>query len=80
MTQAYLVKYDTKNRPYPELVTVVPTQANGGISKDGKRSRGTFVTACVGLTGHPSTRTMWCSRRVSCSIRPTMKLDVTGGI
>jgi peptide/nickel transport system substrate-binding protein len=35
MTQAYLVKYDAQNRPYPELVTVVPTQANGGISKDG---------------------------------------------
>jgi peptide/nickel transport system substrate-binding protein len=36
MTQAYLVKYDAQNRPYPELVTVVPTQANGGISPDGK--------------------------------------------
>ncbi|MBV9056614.1 MAG: peptide ABC transporter substrate-binding protein [Candidatus Eremiobacteraeota bacterium] len=35
MTQAYLVKYDAHNRPYPELVTVVPTQANGGISADG---------------------------------------------
>ncbi|MEO6836230.1 MAG: peptide ABC transporter substrate-binding protein [Candidatus Tumulicola sp.] len=36
MTQAYLVKYNVQNRPYPELVTEVPTQANGGISKDGK--------------------------------------------
>jgi peptide/nickel transport system substrate-binding protein len=36
LTQAYLVKYDEHNQPYPELVTVVPTQANGGISKDGK--------------------------------------------
>lgn len=36
MTQAYLVKYDAENKPYPELVTVVPTQANGGISADGK--------------------------------------------
>jgi peptide/nickel transport system substrate-binding protein len=35
MTQAYLVKYDAQNKPYPELVTVVPTQANGGISADG---------------------------------------------
>lgn len=35
MTQAYLVKYDPENRPYPELVTVVPTQANGGVSADG---------------------------------------------
>ena len=36
LTQAYLVKYDSENRAYPELVTVVPTQANGGISADGK--------------------------------------------
>ncbi|MBC5828622.1 MAG: peptide ABC transporter substrate-binding protein [Candidatus Eremiobacteraeota bacterium] len=36
MTMAYLVRYDHDNRPVPELVTVVPTQANGGISKDGK--------------------------------------------
>ena len=35
LTQAYLVKYDANNQPYPELVTQVPTQANGGISKDG---------------------------------------------
>ncbi len=35
LSQAYLVKYDEHNRPYPELVTEVPTQANGGISKDG---------------------------------------------
>jgi peptide/nickel transport system substrate-binding protein len=35
MTQAYLVKYDAQNRPYPELLTVIPTQTNGGISKDG---------------------------------------------
>jgi len=35
MTEAYLVKYDAQNRPYPELVTAVPTQQNGGISKDG---------------------------------------------
>jgi peptide/nickel transport system substrate-binding protein len=35
MTGAFLVKYDAQNRPYPELVTVVPTQENGGISKDG---------------------------------------------
>ncbi|MBV8197150.1 MAG: peptide ABC transporter substrate-binding protein, partial [Candidatus Eremiobacteraeota bacterium] len=35
LTQAYLVKYDARNRPYPELLTVIPTQANGGISADG---------------------------------------------
>jgi peptide/nickel transport system substrate-binding protein len=36
LSQAYLVRYDQQNRPYPELVTQVPSQANGGISKDGK--------------------------------------------
>ena len=35
LTMAWLVKYDVDNRPVPELVTVVPTPANGGISKDG---------------------------------------------
>jgi peptide/nickel transport system substrate-binding protein len=35
MSQAYLVKYDAQNRPYPELLTIIPTLANGGISKDG---------------------------------------------
>ena len=35
LTMAWLVKFDHDNRPYPELATRVPTQANGGISKDG---------------------------------------------
>ena len=35
LTMAYLVRYDVNNRPYPELATEVPTQANGGVSKDG---------------------------------------------
>ncbi|GAC1476397.1 MAG: peptide ABC transporter substrate-binding protein [Vulcanimicrobiaceae bacterium] len=35
LTMAWLVKFDIDNRPVPELATVVPTQANGGISKDG---------------------------------------------
>ncbi len=36
MTMAYLFRYDHENRIEPELATVVPTFANGGISKDGK--------------------------------------------
>src|SRR5271165_6537768 len=37
LTQAYLIKTDTKgNATVPELATEVPTQANGGISADGK--------------------------------------------
>jgi peptide/nickel transport system substrate-binding protein len=36
MTMAYLVRYDIHNRPVPELATAVPTQTNGGISRDGK--------------------------------------------
>jgi peptide/nickel transport system substrate-binding protein len=36
MTMAYLVRYDARNRPIPELAATIPTQANGGISRDGK--------------------------------------------
>jgi peptide/nickel transport system substrate-binding protein len=35
LTMAYLVRYGADNRPIPELATSVPTEANGGISKDG---------------------------------------------
>jgi len=35
LTAAWLLKSDIHNNPVPELATVVPTQANGGISKDG---------------------------------------------
>ncbi len=35
LTMAYLVRYDKHNEPTPELATEVPTQENGGISKDG---------------------------------------------
>jgi peptide/nickel transport system substrate-binding protein len=35
LTMAYLVRYGADSRPVPELATVVPTQANGGIGKDG---------------------------------------------
>ena len=36
LTMAYLARYDRANRPTPELATVIPTKANGGISRDGK--------------------------------------------
>ena len=36
LTMAYLVRYGHDNRPIPELATEVPTEANGGIGKDGK--------------------------------------------
>lgn len=35
LTMAYLVRYDAQNRPVPELALQVPTQKNGGISRDG---------------------------------------------
>jgi peptide/nickel transport system substrate-binding protein len=35
MTMAWLIKWDERNRPYPELATQVPDQQNGGVSKDG---------------------------------------------
>ena len=36
LTQAYFARYDRDARPIPELLRVIPTRANGGISKDGK--------------------------------------------
>jgi peptide/nickel transport system substrate-binding protein len=36
MTMAWLIKWDEHNQPYPELTTAVPTQTNGGVSKDGR--------------------------------------------
>jgi peptide/nickel transport system substrate-binding protein len=36
LTMAYLARYDHDNRPAPELATEIPTQKNGGISKDGR--------------------------------------------
>jgi peptide/nickel transport system substrate-binding protein len=36
LTMAWLVRYDAHNRPVPELATVVPSLANGGISRDGR--------------------------------------------
>jgi len=35
LSMAYLVRYGSDNRPVPELATEVPTEANGGVSKDG---------------------------------------------
>ena len=35
MTMAWLIRWDEHNKPYPELATEVPTQSNGGVSKDG---------------------------------------------
>jgi peptide/nickel transport system substrate-binding protein len=35
LTMAKFVRYDKNSRAVPELITVVPTQQNGGISKDG---------------------------------------------
>ena len=36
LSQAYLARYDRHARPVPELITVIPTQRNHGISADGK--------------------------------------------
>jgi peptide/nickel transport system substrate-binding protein len=35
LTMAWLIKWDEHNNPYPELATEVPSQTNGGVSKDG---------------------------------------------
>ncbi|MBV8602419.1 MAG: peptide ABC transporter substrate-binding protein [Candidatus Eremiobacteraeota bacterium] len=36
LTMAYLARYGPHNEPIPELATEIPSQANGGISRDGK--------------------------------------------
>ncbi|NNM99341.1 MAG: peptide ABC transporter substrate-binding protein, partial [Candidatus Eremiobacteraeota bacterium] len=36
LTMAWLTKWNAQNKPIPELLTVEPTKANGGISPDGK--------------------------------------------
>jgi peptide/nickel transport system substrate-binding protein len=35
LTAAWLIKWNARNLPYPELATEVPTKANGSISQDG---------------------------------------------
>jgi len=35
LSMGYLIRWDKQNNPIPELITQVPTQKNGGVSKDG---------------------------------------------
>ena len=39
LSQAYLMRYDSHNRPYPELALAIPSRSNGGISADGRTIR-----------------------------------------
>jgi peptide/nickel transport system substrate-binding protein len=36
LTGAFLARYDKNGNPIPDLALTIPTQSNGGISKDGK--------------------------------------------
>jgi len=36
LTMAEFVRFDARGNPIPELITEIPTRANGGISRDGK--------------------------------------------
>ncbi len=36
LTMAEFVRFDAKGNPIPDLVTVIPSKANGGVSGDGK--------------------------------------------
>lgn len=36
LTQAYFARYDSAGKPVPELITVIPSRTNRGISQDGK--------------------------------------------
>jgi peptide/nickel transport system substrate-binding protein len=35
LTMAWLIRWDQHNRPYPELLSEIPTKENGGVSEDG---------------------------------------------
>jgi peptide/nickel transport system substrate-binding protein len=35
LSMGYLVRWDKQGQPIPELITDIPTQKNGGVSKDG---------------------------------------------
>lgn len=35
MTMAWLVRWDARNQPIPELATEIPSRTNGGVSSDG---------------------------------------------
>lgn len=35
LTMGYLVRWDKTGNPVPEMITEIPTQQNGGVSKDG---------------------------------------------
>jgi peptide/nickel transport system substrate-binding protein len=36
LTMGWLTRYDSENKPFPELLSVLPTIENGGVSKDGR--------------------------------------------
>jgi peptide/nickel transport system substrate-binding protein len=56
MTMAYLIRTDAHSEPtVPELVTVVPSKANGGISPDGKTIRWHLRHGVVWSDGVPFT-------------------------
>ncbi len=35
LTMGYLIRWDKQGKPIPELITEIPSQQNGGVSKDG---------------------------------------------
>lgn len=37
LSMGYFIRYDRNARPIPDLVTVIPSRANGGVSADGLR-------------------------------------------
>jgi len=53
LTGAFFTRLDSPGNPTPELVTEIPTQQNGGISKDVRRSPGIYATAVKWSDGRP---------------------------
>jgi len=53
LTQAYLIRFDDKSRAYPDLLTSIPSLANGDISRDGLSITFRLRPNLVWDDGHP---------------------------
>jgi ABC-type transport system substrate-binding protein len=53
LTGAYLIRFDDRYRPYPELLDRIPSLANGDISRDGLSITFRLKPGLVWDDGHP---------------------------
>src|SRR5215469_4798487 len=55
MTMAWLVRWNERNQPIPELATEIPSRANGGVSADGMTITYRLRKSVVWADGAPFT-------------------------